>query len=171
MKKIIFISLGILICSAAVYNLYPEKMLPKDAVIDSIVVHKSQRQLEVFSKGQILKVYKVALGKNPVGAKEYEGDKKTPEGCYHIFDKNPESRFYKNLGISYPNEADIIRCNASGKPTGGDVKIHGLQNGLGIIGKLHRLRDWTAGCIALTDAEVDELYSHTPIGTPINILP
>jgi murein L,D-transpeptidase YafK len=139
--------------------------------VDSIVVLKSERRLQVYNNGYLLKTYKVALGESPVGQKHFEGDMKTPEGLYYIYDKNPNSDYHKNLGISYPNAADRAFATKNGKSPGGSVKIHGLKNGKGYIGAAHRLTDWTHGCIAITDEEVDEIYSHTAVGTPINILP
>lgn len=118
-----------------------------------------------------MKTYTISLGGNPIGDKEYEGDKKTPEGIYYINDKNPNSGYHKNLGISYPNKKDIEQAKKLGKPVGGDIKIHGLKNRTGVIGKLHRWFDWTLGCIALTNNEMDELYYSVPIGTKIEILP
>ncbi|OSZ82958.1 hypothetical protein CAP35_03135 [Chitinophagaceae bacterium IBVUCB1] len=145
--------------------------LPAAASIDSIVVYKSKRIMQVYQNKQLLKTYDIALGENPIGHKQYEGDRRTPEGLYYIHDKNPNSTCHKNLGISYPNDADRQHANTLGKPTGGDIKIHGLPNGQGYIGKLHTASDWTYGCIAVTDEEIDELYAHTPVGIPINILP
>lgn len=118
-----------------------------------------------------MKSYKIALGKNPVGDKQFEGDDKTPEGLYYINDKNPNSGYHKNLGVSYPNASDSVEAKSFNKPVGGDIKIHGIRNYMGIIGKFHNLRDWTRGCIAVTDEEIDELYEHVPIGTPIQINP
>ena len=125
----------------------------------------------VYSKEKLLKTYSIAIGRKPIGAKQFEGDKKTPEGMYYINDKNPYSGWHKNLGISYPNAADRKRAKQLGKATGGDIKIHGLQNKRGFIGKFHRWNDWTLGCIAVTDDEVDELYRAVKIGTPIEIKP
>jgi murein L,D-transpeptidase YafK len=143
--------------------------LPKGSKIDSIVVIKSKRQLLAYSKGNLLKIYKIALGREPIGPKQFEGDRKTPEGVYYINDKNPNSGWHKNLGISYPNQKDIKNANKKGKSAGGNIKIHGLQNGKGYIGKLHRLQDWTLGCIAVTNEEIDELYYATTIGCRIEI--
>jgi murein L,D-transpeptidase YafK len=174
MKKTIKVLLLLLFCSflgVFIYNVLPVEKLTDYIGIDRILVLKSKRQLIVFSKGKALKTYKIALGTHPTGPKQCEGDRKTPEGIYIINDKNPCSRFHKNLAISYPNADDINNAKQTGKLTGGDIKIHGLQNGLGFIGKLQRLSDWTAGCIALTNSDVDELYAHTPIGTPIEIRP
>jgi len=174
MKPIIKIFLAALLSSFLVlfiYNLLPEKNLPDNTTVDKILVLKSKRQLIVFSKGEQLKTYKIALGSNPIGPKQCEGDRKTPEGLYIINDKNPNSRFHKNLGISYPNADDLKNAQLLNKPAGGDIKIHGLQNGLGFIGKLQTTRDWTAGCIALTNNDVDELFAHTAVGTSIEIRP
>ncbi len=159
------------IIALTVYYFYPEEILPVSIQVDSIVVYKSKRTLLAFSNGQLIKTYKISLGSMPVGSKEFEGDKKTPEGIYFINAKNPNSGYRKNLGISYPDKHDIDNAKRIGKSTGGDVKIHGLRNGLGFISKFQRWYDWTAGCIALNDREVDELYSSTKIGTKIEIKP
>lgn len=155
----------------AVYYFYPENKLPDNIQINKIVVYKSKRQLLAYSNGKLIKTYKISLGNVPIGDKEFEGDKKTPEGFYIINDKNPNSGYHKNLGISYPNQEDIENAKRLGKPVGGDVKIHGLRNKMGIIGKFHRWFDWTLGCIAVTDNEIDELYGAVKIGTPIEIKP
>jgi len=125
----------------------------------------------LISNNEIVKTYKISLGKVPKGAKEFEGDKKTPEGLYIINDKNPNSKCHKNLGISYPNEQDIEHAKKMGKSPGGLIKIHGMLNGYGWLGRFHLFRDWTAGCIAVTDKEMDELYENVKIGTPIEIKP
>ena len=125
----------------------------------------------VFQHHQLLKTYQIALGLEPSGAKHYQGDMRTPEGLYRIKDKNPNSGYHKNLGISYPNNTDKAFAAKEGKSPGGDVKIHGLPNGQGAIGSLHRLKNWTHGCIAVTNEEIDELFAHASVGTPINILP
>ncbi len=169
--KIIFRSLLILVALVAAYYYFPEPHLPKNAHIDSLVVFKSKHELLAYSNGKLLKTYTISIGKNPVGKKEYEDDKKTPEGTYCIKDKNPNSGYYKNLGISYPNRDDLENAKKLGKPTGGDVKIHGLKNGDWYTRKFHRWKDWTNGCIALTDEEVEELYNAVPVGTPIQINP
>lgn len=140
--------------------------------IDKIVVRKSVREMDVFYQGKLLKTYPIALGKNPIGHKEFEGDMKTPEGSYTINDRNANSGFYKNLGISYPNEADIAHAAAHGKSAGDAIKIHGIKNGYGnIIGEKHLLKDWTHGCIAVTDREMDELFAAVVDNAVIEILP
>ena len=170
-SKIILLAFPLVIIGLSFYYFYPEPKLSAEIDIDKLVVYKSKRQLLAFSDGQLIKTYKIALGRNPIGHKEYEGDKKTPEGLYTIDAKNPYSGYHKNLGVSYPNKKDIENAKRLGKPTGGDIKIHGLRNKTGYIGKLHRWTDWTLGCIALTDQEVDELYHSVKIGTPIEIKP
>lgn len=168
-SKIIFTTIFIILFASTVYYFYPENKLPAGIQIDKLVIYKSKRQMLAFSNGELVKTYIIALGKQPIGKKEFEGDKKTPEGIYFINDKNPNSGYHKNLGISYPNQADIKNAKRLGKRTGGDIKIHGLRNKTGYISKLHRLLDWTLGCIAVTDEEVDELYNSVKVGTPIEI--
>ncbi len=170
MKKVLYIMMA-LILGIILYYVFPEQELPTNTVIDKMVVYKSKRELLAYSKGKVIKTYKVAIGQEPIGAKEYEGDKKTPEGLYYINDKNPNSGYHKNLGISYPNANDIVSANRLKKPAGGNIKIHGLLNHYGFVGKFHRWHDWTLGCIALTDEEIDELYGAVKIGTPIEIIP
>ena len=171
MKKWIAGFVFLTLIGATSYYFFPEKDLPSDRKITRPVVLKSERMLKVYSSDKVIKTYRISIGKNPVGNKVSQGDKRTPEGSYISDDKNPGSGYHKNLGISYPNAADRSRARAGNLDPGGDIKIHGMQNGLGLIGKFHRLIDWTAGCIALTDAEVDELYDHVEIGTPIIIEP
>ncbi len=145
--------------------------LPSDLMIDRIVVIKHQRILQLISGDAVVKTCRVSLGRVPVGHKQFEGDCKTPEGFYVINDKSPVSAFHKNLGISYPNDKDISYAQSMGKAPGGLIKIHGLRHGLGWIGKFHLLKDWTVGCIAVTNSEIDELYERIAIGTPIEIRP
>jgi len=170
-RKIIQLTLLLVFVGPAIYYFYPENRLSKDVQIDNIVVYKSTRQLLAYSNGQFLKSYNVSLGRQPIGAKEFEGDKKTPEGVYFINDKNPNSGYHKSLGISYPNKDDIENAKRLGKSAGGDIKIHGIRNKVGFIGKLHRCFNWTLGCIAVTDEEIDELFRAVKIGTRIEIKP
>lgn len=170
-SKIILLTISLILLGLTVYYFYPEDKLPIDTQIDKLVVYKSKRQLLAYSNGQLVKTYKISLGRQPIGDKEFEGDKKTPEGRYFINGKNPNSGYHKNLGISYPDKDDIENAKRLGKPTGGDIKIHGLRNKAGFIGKFHRWSDWTLGCIALTDNEIDELYNAVKIGTQIDIKP
>ncbi|MCX6293904.1 MAG: L,D-transpeptidase family protein [Sphingobacteriales bacterium] len=170
-RKKISLAIFLIIFGLIVYYFFPEKKLPPNIQINKLVVFKSKRQLLAYSDGELIKTYKISLGKVPTGHKEFKGDKKTPEGNYIIDGKNPNSDFYKNLGISYPNKTDKTNAKSIGKEAGDDVKIHGLQNGLGFIGKFHRWFDWTSGCIAVTDEEIDELYNAVKIKTQIEINP
>ncbi len=138
---------------------------------DLIVVIKSKRVMFLMKEGKILKAYRVALGKNPVGAKSAQGDGKTPEGRYYIVWKNPNSGFYKSLKISYPNERDIEKAISLGINPGGGIMIHGLSKNVEYLGKYHILDDWTEGCIAVTNEEMDEIWMLVAEGTPIEILP
>ena len=139
--------------------------------IDKIVIIKHKRKLYLLSGDDVVRTYRIALGHNPKGHKQYEGDIRTPEGNYIINAKNPNSNFYKNLGISYPNQNDIAYAQSIGKSPGGQIKIHGLKNGYGWIGRFHLFCNWTNGCIVVTNNEIDEIYEMVEIGTPIEILP
>src|SRR5436309_437137 len=145
--------------------------VPDGTTIDRIVVEKSVRRLSIFARGKKLKTYRVALGRNPVGGKQEEGDMKTPEGIYQIDGRNPQSSFHLALHVSYPSDEDDKRAAAHGVSAGFDIMIHGIQNGRGWIGAFHRWNDWTAGCIAVTDEEIQELWRVTPDGTTIEIRP
>jgi len=145
--------------------------LPRGTTIDRIVIEKSTRTLSVFADSKKLKTYRVALGRNPVGAKQEEGDKKTPEGIYKIDGRNPQSSFHLALHVSYPSNEDKARAAERGVSAGSDIMIHGIRNGLGWIGVFHRLRDWTIGCIAVTDEEIEELWRATPDATMVEIRP
>ncbi len=144
---------------------------PEKKTADRIVVVKSTRTMTLESNGRVLKTYKVALGGQPVGAKERQGDHKTPEGEYTIDAKNEQSRFYKALHLSYPNAADRARARNLGLNPGGDVEIHGLGKQYGWIGGRHRLVDWTDGCIAVTNDEIQEIFGMVRVGTRVEIRP
>jgi murein L,D-transpeptidase YafK len=150
---------------------YPQGALPAALRFDKLLLEKSSRRLTAFAHGKAVRVYLVALGENPVGHKESEGDKRTPEGRYRIDDKNTRSAYHKNLGISYPNAQDRARAAAAGKKPGGNIKIHGLAPRFAHLGQAHRLTDWTFGCIAVTNPEIEELFARTEMGTPVEIIP
>jgi murein L,D-transpeptidase YafK len=138
---------------------------------DRIIVHKKAHTMEFMSAGKVIKSYKIALGRNPVGPKERQGDFRTPEGVYVINSRNAKSQYHRSLHISYPNAADREKARKLHVSPGGDVMIHGLPNGYGYLGAAHRRWDWTYGCIAVTNEEIDEIWSLVPNGTPIEILP
>jgi len=169
--KVITYTFIILLIGIVGFVLFPQPEAKINTKVDYIVINKSKRELLIYSAGNFIKKYKISLGRNPVSKKEYEDDKRTPEGKYFIDSKNENSSFHKNLGISYPNAIDSLNAIRLNKNTGGNIKIHGLKNGLGLLGKLHRLFDWTAGCIAVTNDEIDELYSTVRIGTIVEINP
>ncbi len=166
-KSRLFYCLGLLVffqLSSIVFT----AELPK---ADCILVEKAKRTLTLFREGKVLKTYPVALGPNPVGPKEREGDNKTPEGVYRIDWRNPKSQYHLSLHISYPNETDVARAKKLGVSPGGDIMIHGLPNGRGAIGAAHLLMDWTVGCVAVTDEEIEEIWKSVSDGTSIEIRP
>lgn len=138
---------------------------------DKVVVIKHKRVLQLLWKGRIVRTYKVALGGNPKGHKVEEGDSRTPEGTYTIDMHFPKSSFYKALHISYPNDEDKERAKKKGVDPGGQIEIHGLGPSMVWAGALHAKWDWTAGCIAVTNKEIEEIYHAVPNGTPIEIKP
>ncbi len=150
---------------------FPVQGKIKPATADRVVVNKGARQMLLLREGEVIKFYQIALGTDPVGPKMRQGDGRTPEGTYLLDRRNSCSRFYKSIHISYPNSADMKAAKALGVSPGKDIMIHGLPNGLGRIGELHALLDWTNGCIAVTNAEMDEIWQLVADGTPIDIRP
>ena len=139
--------------------------------IDKIVIEKEARQMLLISKSEVLKTYKIALGGDPIGPKERQGDNKTPEGTYIIDSRNRDSRYHRALHISYPNESDKKRARELGVSPGGNIMIHGIKNGFSWVGDAHTDVDWTKGCIAVTDQEIDEIDKLAPNGTVVEIRP
>jgi len=160
--------MGVVLCALAGMA-WP---LPDHAIkADRIVVHKKDRTMELMHEGRVLKSYKIALGGEPVGPKTRQGDHRTPEGTYVIDRRNGNSAFHRSLHVSYPNASDRGRAQKLGVPTGGDIFIHGLPNGMGWVGAAHRAKDWTDGCIAVTDSEIEEIWKLVDNGTAVEILP
>ena len=139
--------------------------------VDRILIEKNARRLMLISQGEVLKSYNIALGGNPIGPKERQGDNKTPEGTYVIDGRNKDSRFHLSLHISYPNERDKNRAKELGVSPGGDIMIHGIKNGFSWVGDAHTEVDWTKGCIAVTDEEIEEISKLAPNGTIVEIQP
>ena len=133
--------------------------------VTSVQVHKAERKMYLLHNDKVLKSYDVALGFAPVGHKQFEGDGKTPEGTYRISHKNPDSDYHLSLRVNYPNTQDRAYASSMGKPAGGDIFIHG-----GPKKKIYQ-RDWTAGCIAVSDKEIEKIYAMIKPGTVIHILP
>jgi murein L,D-transpeptidase YafK len=144
---------------------------PKRFNADSIVLDKSERRLTLFQRGAQVLVYDVALGKNPVGAKTKRGDGRTPEGLYFLEGRNPESKYHLSLRVSYPNATDRARAADRGVSPGGDIMIHGLPKAFSSVGALHRQQDWTEGCIAVTNDEIEEIWRNVAPGARILIKP
>ncbi|HVI81362.1 MAG TPA: L,D-transpeptidase family protein [Chthoniobacterales bacterium] len=172
-RRAIVLLIGVagLLLATYIYAHHVWNPLPVGTTIDRILVEKSARRLSIFREGKKLKSYRVALGRSPIGPKEQEGDMKTPEGLYKIDSRNPQSAYHLALHVSYPSDEDIARAAEHGVSAGFDIMIHGIENGGGWIGAFHRWHNWTAGCIALTDEEIEELWRVTPDGTPIEIQP
>jgi murein L,D-transpeptidase YafK len=171
LRRYLLFALALLLIAAATAFIFQQRQNPRPPKADKILVEKGARRLTLFSGGRKLKEYHIALGFSPIGTKEREGDGRTPEGIYTIDFHKPDSAFHRALHVSYPSAGDNARAAESGVSPGGDIMIHGLPNGLGTLGAAHRLRDWTAGCIAVTDPEINEIYSSVNDGTPIEILP
>ena len=138
---------------------------------DRVLIEKKERRLTLLSKGEAIKTYKIALGGNPVGPKERQGDNKTPEGTYIIDSRNRDSGYHLSLHISYPNEKDKLRSKELGVSPGGDIMIHGIKNGFSWVGASHAEVDWTKGCIAVADEEIEEIDKLVPNGTVVEIRP
>ena len=152
-------------------NLPDSPPLRADAVANRVVVDKSARTLMLLRGDAVLKTYRVSLGGSPIGHKRQEGDERTPEGLYWLDARNPRSSAHLSLHISYPDAGDVAWARRRGVSPGGRIMVHGMINGLGWIGRLHRLADWTDGCVAVTNREMDEIWRAVPAGTPIEIRP
>ena len=133
--------------------------------VTQIQIYKAQRVMYLLHDDKVLKSYRIGLGGQPVGPKQFEGDQKTPEGAYVISHRNPNSTYHLSLGISYPNDANRAFAAAAGQPPGGDIFIHGGPNGR------VSSADWTVGCIAVTDREMERIYAMVKPGTTIYIFP
>jgi murein L,D-transpeptidase YafK len=143
--------------------------LPASAMADKVLVLKGERKLLLMKGDEVLKTYSISLGGNPVGPKIRQGDSKTPEGNYVLDRHNAHSQYHKSIHISYPNAEDLARARKLGVPTGGDLFLHGLPNDFD--GPDEQQGDWTEGCIAVTNAEIDEIWRAVADGTPIEIKP
>lgn len=158
-RAICVVLLGLTLVSCSKFKAY------NGPAVTKIEVHKAARKMYLLSGKTVVKSYKMNLGGNPIGPKQFEGDGKTPEGAYFITHKNPNSTYHLSLGISYPDASDVAFAKAYDKPVGGDIFIHGGPNKKGQKG------DWTAGCIAVTDQQIEEIYAMVRTGTPIFIYP
>jgi len=151
-------------------------ILPKDAFAkpdkaDKVVVLKGKRVLFLLKEGEIMKAYKIALGKDPVGHKVRAGDNRTPEGIYTLSSRKQSEKYHLTIFISYPNESDVLNAKSKGFSPGGSIAIHGLPQELASLNKLHRSMNWTSGCIAVTNDEMEEIWRLVEDGTTIEIKP
>jgi murein L,D-transpeptidase YafK len=182
MKKIFVIGIAIILLSAVLYSayriMYPEKKsfnseirIPENVKADSVAVFKSERKMVLYSDGKEIKTYSVSLGRNPIGPKEKVGDKKTPEGSYILDSRLENSKYHLAIHISYPNEKDKLNAEKLGVSPGGDIMIHGLPNKLKFPEDSYANTDWTDGCIAVSNDEIEEIWELVEDGTPIAIYP
>lgn len=169
LKKIFFVS--ILVIANFFFLLCHQSAFAEKYKADKIVVIKNKRVMMLLKDGEIMKIYRVSLGKNPDGHKNQEGDKRTPEGNYFIASRNQHSKYYLALNISYPNELDIQNAKKNGVSAGNNIAIHGLPKDMEELGKFHRRMDWTDGCIAVTNQEMEEIWNLVADGTRIEIKP
>jgi murein L,D-transpeptidase YafK len=149
-------------------RLVPSPSLPR---VDHIVVKKAQRRMYLMDGSKVVRSYKIALGRNPVGPKERDGDLRTPEGWYRLVRRNPRSEFFLSIQISYPNAEDLQRAHLHHWQPGGSIMIHGLPNHLNNSLWYYQHSDWTDGCIAVSDADMVQIWLLTRDGMPIDILP
>ena len=147
----------------------PRAVQPREA--DKVIVVKALRELRLLADGRVFRTYDVSLGREPKGDKMWEGDGRTPEGRYTLDFKNENSSYYRSIRVSYPNAEDWREARALGVHPGSDIMIHGLKPEFADVGKAHLREDWTEGCIAVTNREMDEIWSLVPVGTPIEIRP
>jgi murein L,D-transpeptidase YafK len=170
-KKIGLMASGLVLAGLATWNLWPASPLPADAKADLVLVCKATRRLDLYQHGALLTSYAVSLGRHPEGPKQQQGDGRTPEGEYVLDYRKPDSSFYRALHISYPAPADLVAARTKGIDPGGLVMVHGMKNGLGWLGRLHLAFDWTDGCVAVTDREMNEIWRAVPDGTKIILKP
>jgi murein L,D-transpeptidase YafK len=170
MKRLLLIACLIVAATAAWAN-WPIAPLPDGTVADRMLVRKSARALDLFRGSDLIRTYTVSLGRTPSGPKQQAGDGRTPEGTYRLDYRKGDSSFHRALHISYPSAADVTSASARGVSAGGLVMVHGMKNHLGWIGRAHRAIDWTDGCVAVTNQEIEEIWRVVPDGAPITIQP
>ena len=170
------LSVAALIIALLLLALIPAQAMAKpeskrDIKADKVLVLKSERKMYLLHKKNRIREYAISLGDAPEGHKQQQGDEKTPEGNYVIDYRNPKSKYHLSLHISYPSAADRKSAKQRGVNPGGDIFIHGLPNGMGFLSGLFTGDDWTDGCIAVTNREIEEIWRMVPNGTPIEIRP
>jgi murein L,D-transpeptidase YafK len=169
LRRADYVIVALVVFAGATADLAQQAAAPVAA--DSVLILKRDHVLELIAGGRVIRSYKVALGRGGLTPKTREGDGLTPEGRYIIDRRNADSEYHLALHISYPNEDDRRRAKKLGVSPGGDIMIHGLPNGKGWVGPAHRAYDWTLGCVAVTDPEIEEIWKMAPVGTPVEIRP
>lgn len=169
MKKFTFLKILIYIITILASACTDEPEKEKLVTVDRVVVYKSKRELQLIHAGEVIRTYSIALGDNPVGHKVQEGDERTPEGSYKLDWRNSNSAYHKSIHVSYPNKQDKEIAKKLGVSAGGDIMIHALPKKMSWVGKLHTTVDWTNGCIAVDNDEMDEIWAMVKNGTKIEI--
>lgn len=169
-KLFIIAAIAAMFGSLAYYQNMRNKA-PLKTYADEVIVNKHQRSLLLMKNGKCIKKYRISLGNNPIGHKTQENDGKTPEGKYIIDYRNPRSKYHLSLHISYPNESDKLQAKLRGVSPGGNIMIHGMPNNSSELKWYKRRKDWTAGCIAVTNDEMEEIWDAVSNRTPIRINP
>ncbi|KKO03300.1 hypothetical protein LCGC14_0097130 [marine sediment metagenome] len=164
---VLALGVGVYFADSRLPALFAEELPQAEAVL----VVKEERKLYLLRDGEPYREYGIALGGNPVGHKQEEGDQRTPEGDYVLDWRNPNSMAHLSLHVSYPNEHDQAQAEVRGVSPGGMIMIHGQMNGFGWLGHLLQRWDWTDGCIAVTNVAMEEIWRAVPNGTPIRIEP
>lgn len=170
MRRFLYV-FGLIALAVGAWAHWPVAPLSMSARADRVVVAKADRTLSLYRGDTPLKTYAVSLGFAPRGHKSREGDGRTPEGRYQLDYRNANSSHYRSLHISYPSPTDRERARTQGVSPGGFVMVHGMRPNIAWLGRLHLLKDWTNGCIAVTNREMDEIWRAVPDGTPIEIRP
>ncbi len=170
---IVLVTVAIMSASVMAYaknNSDNKNALPENTVADKVFVDKSARVLQLMDGDKVIKSYHIALGDSPKGHKRQQGDERTPTGAYTLDYKNEKSKYHRSIHVSYPNATDKARAKKLGVNPGGDIMIHGQKNGFGHLANITQRRDWTDGCIAVTDDEMDEIMAAVKVGTAIEII-
>ena len=165
--------LGLISISAFTYAknaVRQTQTIPADVTVDKVYVDKSERVLKLLSGDKVIKTYHIALGDSPAGHKRQQGDERTPTGTYKLDYKNEKSSYYRSIHVSYPNASDKAQARKRGVSPGGDIMIHGQKNGFGHLAAVTQKRDWTDGCIAVTNDEMDEIMAVYKAGMAIEIV-
>ena len=155
--------------AGVVLRFWGRSVSPQQRASKVLVLKKEHKLLLLDHGNNVIQTYSIAIGRGGLEPKQRQGDHKSPEGIYVIDRHKGDSRFHRALHLSYPNDTDRERARTLGVNPGGDIMIHGIQNGLGWLGPLHRSVDWTDGCFAVTDTEIERIYSAVPDGTPVEI--